>query len=150
MPQKVVLHMPKYTAETVDLLTSGCPKHLPSKDYRSHGALSPRRLRCSRNSFVSLARSVSCRSSVSGLFGQLLQPHDSHFLWRALWAARSYRDRCVPSFIKFNQFHSAQLVWNHLEDDHNKQTANSILKSNSVLWLFPPIFYFWSEPKNET
>lgn len=45
-----------------------CPKHLPFKDYRSHCALSPRKLRCCRNPFVTLTRSVSCRNSVSGFF----------------------------------------------------------------------------------
>ncbi len=80
---------------------SGRPKHLPFKDYGGHCAL--RNLKCSRNFFVTLARSVPCHNSVSELFRQFLWPHDSHLLWHALWAVRSYIDRCVAFLIKSNQ-----------------------------------------------
>ncbi len=72
---------------------SGRPKRLPFKDYGGHCAL--RNLKCSRNFFVTLARSVPCHNFVSELFRQFLWPHDSHLLWHALWAVRSYIDRCV-------------------------------------------------------
>ncbi len=49
---------------------SGRPKRLPFKDYGGHCAL--RNLKCSRNFFVTLARSVPCRNSVSELFRQFL------------------------------------------------------------------------------
>ncbi len=86
---------------------SGRPKCLPFKDYGGHCAL--RKLKCSRNVFVTLARSVPCHNSVSELFGQFLWPHDSHLLWHALWAVRSYIDRCVASLIKSNQYNQTQL-----------------------------------------
>ncbi len=54
---------------------SGRPKRLPFKDYGGHCAL--RNLKCSRNFFVTLARSVLCHNSVSELFRQFLWPHDS-------------------------------------------------------------------------
>ncbi len=44
---------------------SGRPKRLPFKDYGGHCAL--RNLKCSRNFFVTLARSVPCHNSVSEL-----------------------------------------------------------------------------------
>jgi len=78
------------------------PKLLPFKDYGSHCAL--RNLECCRNSFVTLARSVPCQNSVSELREQFLRLHDSHLLWHAQWAVRSYIDRCVPFLIKSNQF----------------------------------------------
>ncbi len=49
---------------------SGRPKRLPFKDYGGHCAL--RNLKCSRNVFVTLARSVPCHNSVSELFRQFL------------------------------------------------------------------------------
>ncbi len=49
---------------------SGRPKRLPFKDYGGHCAL--RNLKCSRNFFVTLARSVPCHNSVSELFRQFL------------------------------------------------------------------------------
>ncbi len=76
---------------------SGRPKRLPFKDYGGHCAL--RNLKCSRIFFVTLARSVPCHNSVSELFRQFLWPHDSHLLWHALWAVRSYIDRCVAFLI---------------------------------------------------
>ncbi len=42
---------------------SGRPKRLPFKDYGGHCAL--RNLKCSKNVFVTLARSVPCHNSVS-------------------------------------------------------------------------------------
>ncbi len=48
---------------------SGRPKRLPFKDYGGHCAL--RNLKCSRNFFVTLARSVPCHNSVSELFRQV-------------------------------------------------------------------------------
>ncbi len=86
---------------------SGRPKRLPFKDYRGHCAL--RNLKCSRIFFVTLARSVPCHNSVSELFRQFLWPHDSHLLWHALWAVRSYIDRCVAFLIKSNQYNQTQL-----------------------------------------
>ncbi len=86
---------------------SGRPKRLPFKDYGCHCAL--RNLKCSRNFFVTLARSVPCHNSVSELFRQFLWPHDSHLLWHALWAVRSYIDRCVAFLIKSNQYNQTQL-----------------------------------------
>ncbi len=86
---------------------SGRPKRLPFKDYGGHCAL--RNLKCSRNFFVTLARSVPCHNSVSELFRQFLWPHDSHLLWHALWAVRSYIDRCVAFLIKSNQYNQTQL-----------------------------------------
>ncbi len=86
---------------------SGHPKRLPFKDYGGHCAL--RNLKCSRNFFVTLARSVPCHNSVSELFRQFLWPHDSHLLWHALWAVRSYIDRCVAFLIKSNQYNQTQL-----------------------------------------
>ncbi len=86
---------------------SGHPKRLPFKDYGGHCAL--RNLKCSRNVFVTLARSVPCHNSVSELFRQFLWPHDSHLLWHALWAVRSYIDRCVAFLIKSNQYNQTQL-----------------------------------------
>ncbi len=85
---------------------SGRPKRLPFKDYGGHCAL--RNLKCSRN-FLTLARSVPCHNSVSELFRQFLWPHDSHLLWHALWAVRSYIDRCVAFLIKSNQYNQTQL-----------------------------------------
>ena len=73
--------------------SSGHPKLLPFKDYGGHCAL--RNLECCRNYFVTLARSVPCHNSVSELLGQFLRPHDSHLLWHALWAVRSYRQVCA-------------------------------------------------------
>ncbi len=58
---------------------------------------------------VTLARSVPCHNSVSELFRQFLWPHDSHLLWHALWAVRSYIDRCVAFLIKSNQYNQTQL-----------------------------------------
>ncbi len=86
---------------------SGRPKRLPFKDYGGHCAL--RNLKCSRIFFVTLARSVPCHNSVSELFRQFLWPHDSHLLWHALWAVRSYIDRCVAFLIKSNQCNQTQL-----------------------------------------
>ncbi len=86
---------------------SGHPKRLPFKDYGSHCAL--RNLKCSRIFFVTLARSVPCHNSVPELFRQFLWPHDSHLLWHALWAVRSYIDRCVAFLIKSNQYNQTQL-----------------------------------------
>ncbi len=86
---------------------SGRPKRLPFKDYGGHCAL--RNLKCSRNFFVTFARSVPCHNSVSELFRQFLWPHDSHLLWHALWAVRSYIDRCVAFLIKSNQYNQTQL-----------------------------------------
>ncbi len=86
---------------------SGRPKRLPFKDYGGHCAL--RNLKCSRIFFVTLARSVPCHNSVSELFRQFLWPHDSHLLWHALWAVRSYIDRCVAFLIKSNQYNQTQL-----------------------------------------
>ncbi len=86
---------------------SGRPKRLPFKDYGGHCAL--RNLKCSRNFCVTLARSVPCHNSVSELFRQFLWPHDSHMLWHALWAVRSYIDRCVAFLIKSNQYNQTQL-----------------------------------------
>ncbi len=86
---------------------SGHPKRLPFKDYGGHCAL--RNLKCSRIFFVTLARSVPCHNSVSELFRQILWPHDSHLLWHALWAVRSYIDRCVAFLIKSNQYNQTQL-----------------------------------------
>ncbi len=86
---------------------SGRPKRLPFKNYGGHCAL--RNLKCSRNCFVTLARSVPCHNSVSELFRQFLWPHDSHLLWHALWAVRSYIDRCVAFLIKSNQYNQTQL-----------------------------------------
>ncbi len=86
---------------------SGHPKRLPFKDYGGHCAL--RNLKCSRNFFVTLARSVPCHNSVSELFRQFLWPHDSHLLWHALWAVRSYIDRCVAFLFKSNQYNQTQL-----------------------------------------
>ncbi len=86
---------------------SGRPKRLPFKDYGGHCAL--RNLKCSRNVFVTLARSVPCHNSVSEFFRQFLWPHDSHLLWHALWAVRSYIDRCVAFLIKSNQYNQTQL-----------------------------------------
>ncbi len=59
--------------------------------------------------FVTLARSVPCHNYVSELFRQFLWPHDSHLLWHALWAVRSYIDRCVAFLIKSNQYNQTQL-----------------------------------------
>ncbi len=59
--------------------------------------------------FVTLVRSVPCHNSVSELFRQFLWPHDSHLLWHALWAVRSYIDRCVAFLIKSNQYNQTQL-----------------------------------------
>ncbi len=86
---------------------SGRPKRLPFKDYGGHCAL--RNLKCSRIFFVTLARSVPCHNSVSELFRQFLWPHDSHLLWHALWAVRSYIDRCVAFLITSNQYNQTQL-----------------------------------------
>ncbi len=86
---------------------SGRPKRLQFKDYGGHCAL--RNLKCSRHFFVTLARSVPCHNSVSELFRQFLWPHDSHLLWHALWAVRSYIDRCVAFLIKSNQYNQTQL-----------------------------------------
>ncbi len=86
---------------------SGRPKRLPFKDYGGHCAL--RNLKCSRNFFVTLARSMPCHNSVFELFRQFLWPHDSHLLWHALWAVRSYIDRCVAFLIKSNQYNQTQL-----------------------------------------
>ncbi len=86
---------------------SGRPKRLPFKDYGGHCAL--RNLKCSRNVFVTLARSVPCHNSVSELFRQFLWPHDSHLLWHALWAVRYYIDRCVAFLIKSNHYNQTQL-----------------------------------------
>ncbi len=86
---------------------SGRPKRLPFKDYGGHCAL--RNLKCSRIFFVTLARSVPCHNSVSELFRQFFWPHDSHLLWHALWAVRSYIDRCVAFLIKSNQYNQTQL-----------------------------------------
>ncbi len=86
---------------------SGHPKRLPFKDYGGHCAL--RNLKCSRNFFVTLARSVPCHNSVSELFRQFLWPHDSHLLWHALWAVRSYIDRCMAFLIKSHQYNQTQL-----------------------------------------
>ncbi len=86
---------------------SGRPKRLPFKDYGGHCAL--RNLKCSRIFFVTLARSVPCHNSVSELFRQFLWPHNSHLLWHALWAVRSYIDRCVAFLIKSNQYNQTQL-----------------------------------------
>ncbi len=86
---------------------SGRPKRLPFKDYGGHCAL--RNLKCSWNLFVTLARSVPCHNSVSELFRQFLWPHDSHLLWHALWAVRSYIDRCVAFLIKSNRYNQTQL-----------------------------------------
>ncbi len=77
------------------------------KDYGGHCAL--RNLKCSRIFFVTLARSVPCHNSVSELFRQFLWPHDTHLLWHALWAVRSYIDRCVAFLIKSNQYNQTQL-----------------------------------------
>ncbi len=66
-------------------------------------------LSCSRIFFVTLARSVPCHNSVSELFRQFLWPRDSHLLWHALWAVRSYIDRCVAFLIKSNQCNQTQL-----------------------------------------
>lgn len=38
------------------------------------------------------------------LFGPFFQLHDLHLLWYALWAVRSYIDRCVSFLIKSNCF----------------------------------------------
>ncbi len=76
-------------------------------DYGGHCAL--RNLKCSRIFFVTLARSVPCHNSVSELFRQFLWPHDSHLVWHALWAVRSYIDRCVAFLIKSNQYNQTQL-----------------------------------------
>ncbi len=86
---------------------SGRPKRLPFKEYGGHCAL--RNLKCSRICFVTLARSVPCHNSVSELFRQFLWPHDSHLLWHALWAVRSYIDRCVAFLIKSSQYNQTQL-----------------------------------------
>ncbi len=86
---------------------SGRSKRLPFKDYGGHCAL--RNLKCSRIFFVTLARSVPCQNSVSELFRQFLWPHDSHLLWHALWAVRSYIDRCVAFLMKSNQYNQTQL-----------------------------------------
>ncbi len=86
---------------------SGRPKRLPFKDYGGHCAL--RNLKCSRNVFVTLARSVPCHNYVSELFRQFLWPRDSHLLWHALWAVRSSIDRCVAFLIKSNQYNQTQL-----------------------------------------
>ncbi len=86
---------------------SGRPKRLPFKDYGGHCAL--RNLKGSRHFFVTLARSVPCHNSVSELFRQFLWPHDSHLLCHALWAVRSYIDRCVAFLIKSNQYNQTQL-----------------------------------------
>ncbi len=48
-------------------------------------------------------------NSVSELFRQFLWPHDSHLLWHALWAVRSYIDRCVAFLIESNQYNQTQL-----------------------------------------
>ncbi len=86
---------------------SGRPKRLPFKDYGGHCAL--RNLKCNRNVCVTLARSVPCHNSVSELFRQFVWPHDSHLVWHALWAVRSYIDRCVAFLIKSNQYNQTQL-----------------------------------------
>ncbi len=59
--------------------------------------------------FVTLARSVPCHNSIPELFRQFLWPHVSHLLWHALWAVRSYIDRCVAFLIKSNQYNQTQL-----------------------------------------
>ncbi len=71
--------------------------------------LAPKGLSAAETFFVTLARSVPCHNSVSELFRQFLWPHDSHLLWHALWAVRSYIDRCVAFLIKSNQYNQTQL-----------------------------------------
>ncbi len=125
---------------------SGRPKRLPFKDYGGHCALG--NLKCSRNVFVTLARSVPCHNSVSELFRQFLWPHDSHLLWHALWAVRSYIDRCVAFLIKSNQYNQTQLDSNegveHLKDDQKKWTAPelNIWVSQQRVWILRTMWYF--------
>ncbi len=124
---------------------SGRPKRLPFKDYGGHCAL--RNLKCSRNVFVTLARSVPCHNSVSELFRQFLWLHDSHLLWHALWAVRSYIDRCVAFLIKSNQYNQTQLdsnEGNHLKDDQKKWTASelNIWVSQQRVWILRTMWYF--------
>ncbi len=78
------------------------PKRLPFKDYGGHCAL--RNLKCSRNFFVTLARSVPCHNSVSELLQAV--PLTSWFSF-ALTCTVSckvlYRQVCgFPNQVQFN------------------------------------------------
>ncbi len=124
---------------------SGRPKRLPFKDYGGHCAL--RNLKCSRSFFVTLARSVPCHNSVSELFRQFLWPHDSHLLWHALWAVKSYIDRCVAFLIKSNQYNQTQLDSN--EGVRPSQGWSEEMDSTWVnmsvtakVWILRTMWYF--------
>ncbi len=128
---------------------SGRPKRLPFKDYGGHCAL--RNLKCSRNFFVTLARSVPFHNSVSELFRQFLWPHDSHLLWHALWAVRSYIDRCVAFLIKSNQYNQTQLDSNEgvepsqgwsEEMDSTWVKYINIWVSQQRVWILRTMWYF--------
>ncbi len=125
---------------------SGRPKRLPFKDYGGHCAL--RNLKCSRIFFVTLARSVPCHNSVSELFRQFLWPHDSHLLWHALWAVRSYIDRCVAFLIKSNQYNQTQLDSNEGVEpsqgwsEEMDSTWVNIWVSQQRVWILRTMWYF--------
>ncbi len=125
---------------------SGRPKRLPFKDYGGHRAL--RNLKCSRIFFVTLARSVPCHNSVSELCRQFLWPHDSHLLWHALWAVRSYIDRCVAFLIKSNQYNQTQLDSNEGVEpsqgwsEEMDSTWVNIWVSQQRVWILRTMWYF--------
>ncbi len=85
---------------------SGRPKRLPFKDYGGHCAL--RNLKCSRI-FCNLGQICALPQFCLWALQAVLWPHDSHLLWHALWAVRSYIDRCVAFLIKSNQYNQTQL-----------------------------------------
>ncbi len=125
---------------------SGRPKRLPFKDYGGHCAL--RNLKCSRIFFVTLARSVPCHNSVSELFRQFLWPHDSHLLWHALWAVRSYIDRCVAFLIKSNQYNQTQLDSNEGVEpsqgwsEEMDSTWVNYMSVTQRVWILRTMWYF--------
>ncbi len=86
---------------------SGHPKRLPFKDYGGHCAL--RRTLSAAEFFCNLGQICALLQFCLWALSQFLWPHDSHLLWHALWAVRSYIDRYVAFLIKSNQYNQTQL-----------------------------------------
>ncbi len=94
-----------------------------------------------------LQRSVPCHNSVSELFRQFLWPHDSHLLWHALWAVRSYIDRCVAFLIKSNQYNQTQLDSNEgveTSQGWSEEMDSTWVKwvSQQRVWILKTMWYF--------
>ncbi len=125
---------------------SGRPKRLPFSIMEAHCAL--RNLKCSRIFFVTLAR--ICALPQFCLWALQAVPLTSWFslLWHALWAVRSYIDRCVAFLIKSNQYNQTQLDSNEgVEPSQGwseKWTAPelNIWVSQQRVWILRTMWYF--------